>query len=66
MILPHCIHFLMRNKYFTGYTRIILAVISFYFMPYNYTVACFCYVFSTLLDALDGHAARSFNQSKLK
>lgn len=46
-----------------GYTRIILAVISFYFMPYNYTVACFCYVFSTLLDALDGHAARSFNQS---
>ncbi|XP_065201428.1 CDP-diacylglycerol--inositol 3-phosphatidyltransferase [Planococcus citri] len=46
-----------------GYSRIILALISFYFMPHNHVVACFCYVFSALLDAFDGHAARIFNQS---
>lgn len=32
-------------------------------MPHNHVVACFCYVFSALLDAFDGHAARFFNQS---
>ncbi|CAI6365173.1 unnamed protein product [Macrosiphum euphorbiae] len=46
-----------------GYARIILAVISIYFMPTNYKVACSCYVISALLDAFDGHAARAFNQS---
>lgn len=34
-------------------------------MPYNHVIACFCYVFSALLDAVDGHAARIFNQSSL-
>ncbi|CAG9861062.1 unnamed protein product [Phyllotreta striolata] len=46
-----------------GYARIILAIISFYFMPTNYIVACTCYVVSALLDAFDGHAARYYNQS---
>ncbi|CAH1118428.1 unnamed protein product [Phaedon cochleariae] len=46
-----------------GYGRIFLAIISFYFMPTNYVVACSCYVTSALLDAFDGHAARYFNQS---
>ncbi|XP_072381586.1 CDP-diacylglycerol--inositol 3-phosphatidyltransferase [Diabrotica undecimpunctata] len=46
-----------------GYARIILAIISFYFMPTNYIIACSCYVISALLDAFDGHAARYFNQS---
>ncbi|XP_050441933.1 CDP-diacylglycerol--inositol 3-phosphatidyltransferase [Adelges cooleyi] len=46
-----------------GYTRIILALISIYFMPTNYKIACTCYVVSALLDAFDGHAARAFNQS---
>ncbi|KAL1501969.1 hypothetical protein ABEB36_007188 [Hypothenemus hampei] len=45
-----------------GYTRIILAVIAFYFMPTNYVIASVCYVVSALLDAFDGHAARYFNQ----
>jgi len=49
---------------FIGYARIILAVVSIYFMPTNYKVACSCYVISALLDAFDGHAARAFNQSK--
>lgn len=53
------------NIDFAGYARIILAIISIYFMPTNYKVACTCYVISALLDAFDGHAARLFNQSKI-
>lgn len=47
----------------TGYARVILAIISFYFMPTNYIIATWCYVVSALLDAFDGHAARYYNQS---
>ncbi|XP_070507672.1 CDP-diacylglycerol--inositol 3-phosphatidyltransferase [Chironomus tepperi] len=46
-----------------GYARIVLAVVSFYFMPTNYVISSWCYIISVLLDALDGHAARKFNQS---
>ncbi|KAJ3639251.1 hypothetical protein Zmor_003931 [Zophobas morio] len=46
-----------------GYARVILALISFYYMPTNYVLAVVCYVTSALLDAFDGHAARYFNQS---
>lgn len=46
-----------------GYARIVLAIISFYFMPTNYIIACTCYIVSALLDAFDGHAARYFDQS---
>uniref|UniRef100_A0A2M4BYS6 CDP-diacylglycerol--inositol 3-phosphatidyltransferase n=1 Tax=Anopheles marajoara TaxID=58244 RepID=A0A2M4BYS6_9DIPT len=46
-----------------GYARIVLAIVSFYYMPTNYVVASWCYIISVLLDALDGHAARHFNQS---
>lgn len=46
-----------------GYGRVILALISFYFMPSNYIIASSCYIISALLDAVDGHAARYFNQS---
>ncbi|XP_069691417.1 CDP-diacylglycerol--inositol 3-phosphatidyltransferase isoform X3 [Periplaneta americana] len=46
-----------------GYSRIVLALISFYYMPTNYVVSCWCYIISGLLDAFDGHAARYFNQS---
>lgn len=45
-----------------GYARIILAVVAFYFMPTNHIIATVCYVVSALLDAVDGHAARYFNQ----
>lgn len=45
-----------------GYVRIILAIISFYFMPTCPKVSIFCYLFSGLLDAFDGHAARYLNQ----
>lgn len=46
-----------------GYARIVLALISFYFMPTRWVIASVCYVTSALLDAFDGHAARAFNQS---
>ncbi|XP_033216061.1 CDP-diacylglycerol--inositol 3-phosphatidyltransferase [Belonocnema kinseyi] len=46
-----------------GYARVILALISFYFMSTNHVIAICCYVTSALLDAFDGHAARYFNQS---
>uniref|UniRef100_A0A1L8DY90 CDP-diacylglycerol--inositol 3-phosphatidyltransferase n=2 Tax=Nyssomyia neivai TaxID=330878 RepID=A0A1L8DY90_9DIPT len=45
-----------------GYARIILAIISFWFMPTNYVIAGWCYITSVFLDCLDGHAARHFNQ----
>lgn len=49
---------------FSGYARIFLAVVAFYFMQTNYIVAGWCYIISALLDSMDGHAARAFNQSK--
>lgn len=45
-----------------GYARIVLAVISFWFMPTNYVIAGSTYLLSVFLDCLDGHAARYFNQ----
>ncbi|CAB0044312.1 unnamed protein product [Trichogramma brassicae] len=45
-----------------GFGRVILALISFYFMPTHYAIAAWCYIISALLDAVDGHAARYFNQ----
>ncbi|XP_014484215.1 PREDICTED: CDP-diacylglycerol--inositol 3-phosphatidyltransferase [Dinoponera quadriceps] len=45
-----------------GFGRVILAVISFYFMPTHYVIATTCYVVSALLDAIDGHAARYYDQ----
>ena len=46
-----------------GYVRILLALLSFWFMPTNYAMAAWCYIISGLLDALDGHAARMLGQS---
>ncbi|CAG9791357.1 unnamed protein product [Diatraea saccharalis] len=46
-----------------GFARVILLIISLYYMPTHCVVACTCYITSALLDAFDGHAARYFNQS---
>lgn len=56
--------FLLSSSSPTGYARIFLAVIAFYFMRTNYVVAGWCYIVSALLDSVDGHAARAFNQSE--
>ncbi|KAF2767372.1 phosphatidylinositol synthase [Teratosphaeria nubilosa] len=46
-----------------GYVRIVLAVASLYFMPLHPRRCSFLYSISCLLDALDGVAARRFQQS---
>lgn len=46
-----------------GYGRIVLALLSFWFMPTNHIAASWCYILSGLLDAVDGHAARALGQS---
>ncbi|SPO05693.1 related to CDP diacylglycerol-inositol 3-phosphatidyltransferase [Cephalotrichum gorgonifer] len=46
-----------------GYSRIILAVASLYYMPLHPRTCSLLYSISELLDALDGYAARYFNQS---
>ncbi|KAI8980948.1 CDP-alcohol phosphatidyltransferase-domain-containing protein [Pilobolus umbonatus] len=45
-----------------GYTRIILASLSLYYMPFHPKVCVSLYCISCLLDAVDGNAARYFNQ----
>jgi CDP-diacylglycerol--inositol 3-phosphatidyltransferase len=46
-----------------GYTRVVLALVSLYFMPLHPRRCSFLYSISCLLDALDGWAARKFQQS---
>ena len=46
-----------------GYSRIVLAVASLYYMPLHPRTCSFLYSISCLLDALDGVAARHFKQS---
>ena len=53
---------LISENLFIGYSRIVLGLISFYFMPFNPTIAATCYLLSGFLDAFDGHAARMLNQ----
>ncbi|KAI9489828.1 phosphatidylinositol synthase [Zychaea mexicana] len=45
-----------------GYTRIILASLSLYYMPWHPKVCATLYCISCLLDAVDGNAARYFDQ----
>ncbi|XP_003384133.1 PREDICTED: CDP-diacylglycerol--inositol 3-phosphatidyltransferase-like isoform X2 [Amphimedon queenslandica] len=48
-----------------GYGRIILLLVSFYFMPYNPEIAMATYMLSQLLDAFDGYTARLFKQTTM-
>ncbi|CDH54351.1 phosphatidylinositol synthase [Lichtheimia corymbifera JMRC:FSU:9682] len=45
-----------------GYTRIILASAALYYMPWHPKVCTILYCISCLLDAVDGNAARYFDQ----
>ncbi|KHJ47067.1 methyltransferase domain protein [Trichuris suis] len=59
-----------RNVFFfipnlIGYMRVVLTVLSCYYMATHYRAAALFYVCSSLLDAVDGYAARYFNQSSL-
>ncbi|KAF2124753.1 hypothetical protein P153DRAFT_301750 [Dothidotthia symphoricarpi CBS 119687] len=46
-----------------GYSRIVLALASLYYMPLHPRTCSLLYSVSCLLDALDGYAARRFEQS---
>ncbi|KAI2611694.1 CDP-alcohol phosphatidyltransferase-domain-containing protein [Hypoxylon fragiforme] len=46
-----------------GYFRIVLAIASLYYMPLHPRTCSILYSISCLLDALDGYAARYFEQS---
>ncbi|PHH78520.1 hypothetical protein CDD80_6709 [Ophiocordyceps camponoti-rufipedis] len=46
-----------------GYFRIVLAIASLYYMPLHPRTCSVLYSVSCLLDALDGYAARLFDQS---
>ncbi|KAH6851240.1 CDP-alcohol phosphatidyltransferase-domain-containing protein [Chaetomium sp. MPI-CAGE-AT-0009] len=46
-----------------GYSRIVLAIASLYYMPLHPRTCSLLYSVSCLLDALDGYAARLFEQS---
>ncbi|KAK0732711.1 CDP-alcohol phosphatidyltransferase-domain-containing protein [Apiosordaria backusii] len=46
-----------------GYARIVLAIASLYYMPIHPRTCTLLYSISCLLDALDGIAARAYNQS---
>lgn len=46
-----------------GYTRVILAASSLYFMRWHPKYCTWLYIVSCLLDAFDGMAARRFSQS---
>ncbi|KAG9191504.1 cdp-diacylglycerol-inositol 3-phosphatidyltransferase pis [Alternaria panax] len=46
-----------------GYSRVFLALISLYYMPLHPRTCTLLYSISCLLDALDGYAARSYEQS---
>jgi CDP-diacylglycerol--inositol 3-phosphatidyltransferase len=46
-----------------GYVRIVLAFASLYYMPLHPRTCSILYSVSCLLDALDGYAARAFEQS---
>lgn len=53
-----------KNPYLVaGYARIILAIASLYYMPLHPRTCSLLYSISCLLDALDGLAARYFQQS---
>ncbi|CAG8492995.1 2320_t:CDS:2 [Cetraspora pellucida] len=45
-----------------GYTRVILAILSLYYMPFSPWKCMGLYTISCLLDAVDGNAARYFDQ----
>lgn len=49
----------------TGYARVVFALISFYFMPFNPVNAMTFYLLNVFLDEIDGRAARRFNQCML-
>jgi len=49
--------------YIAGFARVLLTILSCFFMANSPSSAMWCYFIGSFLDAFDGHAARYFNQS---
>lgn len=54
----------MTTHVIVGYARIILMLVSFYYMPYEPITAMVTYMLNQLLDEFDGYTARLFKQGK--
>ena len=52
------------NISFAGYVRVVLTLLSCYYMPHDHVTASFCYIIGSALDAADGYAARVFKQGE--
>jgi hypothetical protein len=63
-LLDHNVVFLFIPN-LIGYTRVLLAASSLYFMRWHPKYCTWLYIVSCLLDAFDGMAARRFNQSNI-
>ena len=63
-LLDHNVVFLFIPN-IIGYTRVLLAASSLYFMRWHPKYCTWLYIVSCLLDAFDGMAARRFNQSHI-
>ena len=61
-LLNHNVVFLFIPN-LIGYTRVLLAASSLYFMRWHPKYCTWLYIISCLLDAFDGMAARRFKQS---
>jgi len=53
----------LLTEQLSGYSRIILAISSLYYMPLHPRTCCLLYSISCILDAFDGYAARRLDQS---
>ncbi len=54
---------ILLTEQLPGYSRIILAISSLYYMPLHPRTCCLLYSISCILDAFDGYAARRLDQS---
>lgn len=64
--IPNLIGMVYQRRVLTicsGYTRVILAIVGFVRCFHDPVGFFICYALSQLLDAVDGHAARFFNQT---
>ncbi len=55
--------FIDATSFVSGYSRVILAGLSLYYMSYHPIYCTILYGFSCLLDAVDGQAARALGQT---
>lgn len=55
-------HLWLYLLHVSGYLRVVLAIGALCVAFKSYPVMCVCYAVSQILDAVDGHVARMYNQ----